>query len=43
MIVWWVTQAIPTYITALLPAVLFPLLGLVVFTPDWVQSLVASL
>jgi sodium-dependent dicarboxylate transporter 2/3/5 len=28
MVVWWVTEAIPIYATALLPLVLFPLLGI---------------
>ncbi|WP_422079350.1 SLC13 family permease [Ulvibacterium sp.] len=27
MVVWWVTEAIPIYVTAFLPVVLFPLLG----------------
>jgi sodium-dependent dicarboxylate transporter 2/3/5 len=27
MVVWWVTEAIPIYITAFLPVVLFPMLG----------------
>lgn len=27
MIVWWVTEAIPIYVTAFMPAVMFPLLG----------------
>ncbi|MGB6153145.1 MAG: SLC13 family permease [Pricia sp.] len=28
MIVWWITEAIPIYITAFVPVVLFPLLGI---------------
>jgi len=28
MIIWWITEAIPIYITAFLPVVLFPLLGI---------------
>ena len=28
MIIWWITEAIPIYITAFLPIVLFPLLGI---------------
>ena len=28
MIVWWITEAIPIYITAFVPVALFPLLGI---------------
>lgn len=32
MVVWWVTEALPIYVTALIPLVLFPVLG--ILTPD---------
>src|SRR3546814_8554401 len=28
MVFWWITEALPIYLTALLPMVLFPLLGI---------------
>jgi di/tricarboxylate transporter len=28
MVVWWITEAIPIYVTALVPLVLFPALGI---------------
>jgi len=33
MAVWWITEALPIYLTACVPLVLFPLLG--VFGPGW--------
>lgn len=32
MICWWITEAAPVYITALLPLVLFPALGVMTMT-----------
>ena len=32
MVIWWITEAIPIYATALVPLVLFPLLG--ILSPD---------